>query len=461
MILAIFACALALLCAICVAIWKRESRGRLILTPLLIFCANEVFRVWPAAIYARYMGISEDLYPTLVILLATFAFLIGYVAAGDLIGWRTYSPLSFWKRSILKASAGPHLVAIGVCSTLLVLAAMYLYQGLPPTVNSVTRLVTEGYSSGVAGFAAREREKYTKSHYFDGEYRGQGVVREYTAIGWPLLVGISLLLYLQRRSHLHLILSLVLLAACLVFIAGDGTRGAFLWAMISVVVALALVIRMRLVTLAGIGLLLLATLFGLSAVKKFAGYAQDVTFLKSGSTRIAERIFVGNGINTVHVIELVKCGRLDLRRGTIHLTEMLNSLPSVRFGRPFSHDLFRILHPYSTGTTYCTMTYLGRLYGDFGLTGSVVGFFMLGVFTLLASRFLFSRRKTVLNTVIIGAFLLRLGNLGINGPFALMGFAVVVLSVAMCYVVSFGIVYHCEQTTPSTLIRRRSKLCES
>ncbi len=458
MILAIFACAFAVLCVICAAVWKRESRGRLILTPLLVFCANDVFRVWPAAIYARYTGISEDLYPTFVILAATFAFLIGYVVAGDVIGWRTSNPLSFWKRPILRASAGAHLVAIGVCSTLLILAAMYLYQGLPPTVISVTRLAREGHAGGVAGFAAREREKYTKSHYFGGEYRGQGIIRECMSIGWPLLTGISLLLYLQRRSHLRLALSLVLLAACLVFIAGDGTRGAVLWAMISLVVTLSLVIRMRLRTLFWIGLVLLATFFGLSSVKKFAGYAQEGTLLKSGSRRTAERIFVGNGINTVYVIELIRSGRLEPRHGDIHMTDMLNSLPSVRVGVSFSHELYRTLYPYSQKTTYSTMTYLGKLYGDFGLAGSVAGFFILGFFTMLASRFLFSRRKTVLNTVIIGALLLRLGNLGISGPFALIAFTVVALTVATCYIVSFGIAHHCEQTTPSTLAQRRPEL---
>ncbi len=458
MILAIYAGAFIALCIACGAVWARESRGRLILTPFLMFCANEIIRVWPAAIYARYTGLSEDLYPTFVILSSTFAFVLGYFIAGDFVGWRRFSPLAFFQRPMFRAAAGAHLVAIGCCATLLVLAAVYFYQGLPPTVTSVTRLMTEGYGSGVAGFAAREREKYTKSHYFGGEYRGQGVIREYTAIGWPLLTGISLLLYLQRRSHLCLMVSLMLLAASLVFIAGDGTRGAVLWGMISLVITFSLVTRMHVRTLLVVGLALLVLLFGLSSVKKYAGYAQQGTLLKSGGMRIAERIFVGNGINTIHVIELVNCGRLELRNGSIHMTEMLNSLPSVRVGRPFAYDLFRILYPYSTGTTYCTMTYLGRLYGDFGWPGAVGGFFLLGLITSLTTRFLFSRRKTVLNTVIIGALLMRLGNLNLNGPFALVASAVVVLSVGMIYSVCFGIAHHCELAGSSNLAPRQTKL---
>ncbi len=458
MILAIYACAFVALCIAFGAVWRRESQGRIILTPFLMFCANEVIRVWPAAIYARYTGISEDLYPTFVILSSTLAFVIGYVVAGDMIGWHKFSPLEFSKRPMFRAAAGAHLVAIGVCSTLLVLAALYFYQGLPPTVTSVTRLVNEGYGSGVAEFAAREREKYTKGHYFGGEYRGQGIIREYMAIGWPLLATISLLLYLQRRSHLQLALSLTLIVACLVFIAGDGTRGTFLWAMISLVITLSLVVKMRVRTFMTVGVALLVMLFGLSSVKKFAGYAADGTFLKSGSKRIVERIFVGNGINTVHVIEFVKCGRIELRHGAIHRIEMLNSLPSVRFGRPFSHDLYRILNPYSTGTTYCTMTYLGRLYGDFGWPGAAGGFFLMGLSTSLVTRFFFSRRKTVLNTAIIGALLMRLGNLDLNGPFTLIASTVVILSVGVLYAVCFGIAHHCEQASTGNLTRRQPKL---
>ncbi len=458
MILAIYAGAFVALCVACGAVWKRESRSRIILTPFLMFCANEVIRVWPAAIYARYAGISDGLYPTFVILSGTFAFVIGYVVAGDLIGWSKFSPLAFHMRPMMRATAGAHLIATGVCATLLVLAALYFYQGLPPTVHSFTRLITEGYSGGVAGFAAQEREKYTKSHYFGGEYRGQGVIREYTAIGWPLLATISLLLYLQRKSPFQLALTLALVVASLVFVAGDGTRGTFLWAMISLVITLSLVVKMRATTLLTVGAVLLMLLLGLSSVKKFAGYAAEGTFLKSGAKRIAERIFVGNGVNTVHVIELVNCGRLDLRRGTIHRTEMLNSLPSIRVGKPFSYDLYQILNPHGEGTTYCTMTYLGRLYGDFGWPGAAGGFFLAGIFTSLMTRFLFSRRKTVLNTAIIGALLMRLGNLDLNGPFTIVSSTVVILSVGALYTVVFGIAHQCEQAGTGSLTPRQPNL---
>ena len=63
--------------------------------------------------------------------------------------------------------------------------------------------------------------------------------------------------------------SLLLLAACLVFIAGDGTRGAFLWAMISLVITLSLVMRMHVRTLLTVGVALLVMLFVLSSVKKY------------------------------------------------------------------------------------------------------------------------------------------------------------------------------------------------
>jgi len=418
------------------AVWKRECGDRIIFAPFVVFCGLDLLMVWIAPIYARVTGISEDLYASLVILTSSLAFVLGYVLTHDLIGKRAANSLDFWKRPLVRGSPQAHVFAILACSVLLIRLGWYYYEGAPPILTAITLLLTEGDDDGsVASFASEERFRLTKAHYFGGEYRGQGIVRQVMAVGWPLLASVSWLLFLQRRTLPRLLLSCLLVFACFVYIAGDGTRGPFLWSLVSIVIVLSLVVRIRLRTLLVIGTALLVLFFALSTVKKIAAHARNGTLLTGGVSKLAERIFIGNGLNTVHAIELVRSGQIQMRYGEIHSMDIINALPgtTARDGTPFAYELFTILEPNKRGTTYLSTTYHGKLYGDFGWMGTVVGFFLLGMVLALSSHILFSLRKTVLNTALIGLTCVPLGKSVMTGPIELAPFVATLLPVAAVY----------------------------
>ncbi|MHC4406446.1 MAG: hypothetical protein ACYTG0_43020 [Planctomycetota bacterium] len=439
MIWIVYALGLAALGSACFTVWRRESRNRIILAPFFVFCANEALRVWPAAVYARYNGISEDLYPIMVLMSASFAYVLGYMLARDTIGWRVSTPSSFFEAPMRRPSAGAHLFAIAVCTFLLIRLGNYFYEGVPPVISSLKQFSLEGHDSGVASFAAEERLRLTKGHYFGGEYRAQGMIRAVMRVGWPMLTAVAFLLYVQRRTVGWLLLSALLLGGAFAYIAGEGTRGPFAQAMLVLLVILTLAVRIRIRTIAIFGAALLAVLFSLSVVKKFSSFAAEGSVWSDGSQRLAQRIMIDNGLNTVHVVELVRSGQMEMRYGKIHATDLLNALPFVKVGTPFTYELFLILNPYKEGTTFCSMTHLGKIYGDFGWIGCLLAFFFMGLATAVICRFLFSRSKTLLGVVVTGFICVELGNIGITGPLPLIILAPVLAVTAGCYVICLSV----------------------
>ncbi|MEX0611877.1 MAG: hypothetical protein WD229_07135, partial [Pirellulales bacterium] len=374
--------ALAMMFLLC-AINRRESGGEYIATPLLLFCFHEATFVWPAAIFARIDGVSEDNYASLVILSSSFAFIAGYMLLRNNAAWATCGPLRFWSQPLVRPNEPAHLAAIILCATLFMLVGLYLFQGLPPALTGMHEFLRHGYATGANETLAEQRLELTKGHFFGGEYRGQGAIRLLFRVGWPYLATICIVLYLQSRQTVWRILSVGLVLACYVYIGGDGTRGPVLWSFVSILVAASYYARIRLHTLAWFGTFLLLALVALSLPQKLSKVEAEGGTWKDGVRQLAERIFFGNGINSVYVIEYVRSGHIDLRWGGIHCTDAGAALPFVSSGTPFTYELFLLQNPDAkeSRTTLSSMTYLGCLYGDFGWPGAVIGFFLIGAIT--------------------------------------------------------------------------------
>src|SRR5690606_18129962 len=111
-------------------------------------------------------------------------------------------------------------------------------------------------------------------------------------------------------------------------VAGDGTRGPFISVLLFAVVIYSLrkpltmrgvLIVFSFVVLLGVGLSVYsAKMYFVSSDSNFFGYA---------TSRIIERIFMGNGVNDVHIVDLVNRGEMPLRWGQNHWREVLSAIP--------------------------------------------------------------------------------------------------------------------------------------
>ena len=415
--LLLFTAGLLLMLALLGWINRRESGNKIIFTPLVLFCINEFLLVWPATIYARAEGVSEDSYATLLVLASAFSFVAGYVALRTKAKWSVSGPVYFWSQPLKRTRSAAHLIAIITCSCIFCLLGLYLYQGLPPAVNAMVEFINRGYGAGINELLSERRLELTKGHFFGGQYRGQGAVRVLLRTGWPYLATLSMVFFLSRRRIEWQLLSILTILACIVYVGGEGTRGPVLWAMITILVAVSYFARFRFRTLSWTFCLLLGGLVVLSLPQKLSKVAAAGGNWQDAVQQLSERLFTGNGINSIYVVEYMRSGYMDHRWGEIHLTDVCAALPFVDAGIPFTYELFMLQNPgaKATRTTLSSMTYLGSLYGDFGATGTILGYFVLGALTAICSQFLFRREKTAQNVAFVGMSVMYLGQLNLNG----------------------------------------------
>jgi hypothetical protein len=331
-----------------------------------------------------------------------------------------------------------HLFAILGLAALFVALGIWLYQGWPPAVAGLRQFLSNGYQTGIAESMASKRLELTKGHYFGGEYRFQGIIRYIMRIGWPFVTAVALTLYLRNRQLTWRVVVFALLAACFVFVAGDGTRGPFLWAMVSLLIVVSYQAKLRLATCAKFLVMLTALLVLLSLTQKLSGVAERGTLLSEGVQQLVERIFVGNAIHSIHSIEFVRTGELELQWGGIHANDIAASLPFVSSGTPFVYELFLLENPgaKSTRTTFSNTTYLGIVYAEVGWFGSIIAYFLLGGIIAWSSQFLFHRTKTAMNTAYAGTAAMYIGQINLWGSLYCGVLLGVLAFVAVLYTIS-------------------------
>jgi hypothetical protein len=183
------------------SLWRKTARGGLIVTPFMLFAAHEIFFNWYASLYLYQVGVSPDGYAALVVAVAFLAFLCGYsffqrqqqlvVDYRDLPVHRRF-PENYY----LTGAAFVGFILIGL--------AIYLYNGIPPVTQVLVQFVfsDELDAQAIASFTSDSRYELTKSHWFDGDYRGQGAINSIMQIG--CVVSISCW---QRNTGAFLVVS--------------------------------------------------------------------------------------------------------------------------------------------------------------------------------------------------------------------------------------------------------------
>lgn len=427
--------ALLTVCLLCfLSLWLADSRGTWVVTPFLIFAAFEMISLWPSTISAYYTGLSSSAYPILVAGLGFASFLAGFAFFRWLPGGRVRSPKTFLSLPIqLPIPATNYIMGLALTTLILLGMAWYRFQGIPPVIYFL--LGQLGLASPVTtGFVQTSREFLNKAHFFGGQYRGQGLTTSFMHTGWPFLLAICLSIYDKTRKKSWLLASILFFLFTFIFIAGEGTRSPFIFAMLYVLVVISMLKRLktRFLVLIGVTLFAVTIVLSLSAGKIETN--DPNSSLNYAIQRILTRIALDDGIDSVYVIEFVESGILDYRYGAVHWQKAILALPGPAGGLPFSRELSVLLHKKSA-TSFSSTTYLATLYIDFGLTGVMLGYLMIGCTIGLAQRILFSGKKTPLQLALVGYTTFYLGFMSLNGGIGFISSYVVVLAIYFIFVV--------------------------
>lgn len=417
-----------ILCVIIAGLnWQLESRCRIFFTPFLILLGNEILRIMPSFVYAQVQGISTNL-PSF------FIFFLAFVAITSGFGWSM--SVQHYKRSELYQFAKAEVVLRHqdrlltpplALMILLILAGLFFYRGIPPLGEMLFGLVTGTSPEEAAVAMGYSRELITKTHYFGGGYRGQGLFRFAFRIGWPLAIVYYYVLYYRSKEIKWLIFSIVSCIFGFLFVGGDGTRGPLLEMMLIVFVGISYIraIRFRSILIVFAVSILLAIALSLTSQKLYFEYAEGAGFMDLIGA-ILHRIFIGNALNSVYAIDLKLDGAFNFGFGELHWRQILNSLPRGQGTPPFAYDLYLAMNPGGHLTTYLTPTYLAMAYVDFTLFVTLGIYFLLGVGIGFIQRRLFKIEKTPINTAFMAISAYYLGNITLTNPIALLPTGVVI-----------------------------------
>lgn len=422
--------------SIFLAVWSIESKRRIILTPFMLLMYFELVRILPAFFLADNYGVSGDLVPLMIALLAFISLALGFVCV---YFSRSTSPnrvlqLSQSREPIIRIKKKESL-AVLILALLLIGLGLYFYQGLPVTVYSVYGVFT-GDAADLARNVSGKRFELTKGAYFGEEYRGQGLIRTVQRIGWALICCYTLMIALQRKKIKSILIFISVLFLTWIFVAGPGERAPFLAVLIIVVAALSFrkALSFKFVFFAIFGIILLAIFLSVYSGKMYFLFAKEnslVSFMTKGISKISDRIFIANAMNDVRLIELVNSGEWNPEWGKYHIRDVITSLPGVQYGMPLSHKLHLYIKSGSGKSTFASGTYLSNVYADFSWYGVFPLFFLAGVFVGLIQFLIFNVKLTPWNisvAAVISYYSARVVSSGFNGVIA----SFVVIAVLSC-----------------------------
>lgn len=387
-----------------------------IFTPIGLVLLHELFFSWPPAFADWLEGSRNWNWNFVVLLSAMLALAIGFVTFQNLTQNLRQFLEVFHSKKLVETYADSRTGALVGMMILLTLIGLLLYRGIPPAVTNFQKVIAGGYASGTHELMAEQRLDLTKGHHFGGAYRGQGVFRWINRVGWTFVAAVSLLRYGQRKCYRNLLLAVAGLLGGFIFVAGDGTRGPFLWALVTGVVVLSLQFRIRKKHLIGFAGTILAVLVLMSLTQKLSGIIGGGGGAQAIAEKLGERLFLGNGANTNDVIRFIDDGYMERRNGAIHANDFAAAIPFLKSETPFTYEVFLLQNPFLVNdrTTFASMTYLGRLYAEGGLCGVLIGYFVIGITCACLGPFL-KVKKTPESTAYNGMIIMAVGQLPLNG----------------------------------------------
>lgn len=421
--------------------WKFDSDNELILTPYIIFNTFVMFTFITSMIAFDNVS-NKSFNPSIASFISFFCFNFGYfmfhrVKKNSLTKAERYKRKDFIDKITYSTNYRyPVLFMIVV----LIVIGIYLYDGLPPIYESIVSMFKGRLTHEQAQATTLFRRSITKSHYFGGEYRGQGMFRVILRIGWSYLAAIFFILYLRKNKnkifHKSLIPFSIILFLTLGFVAGDGTRLPLIEIIIHLIVIFTYMKNVRYKdSILIFSLIVLVTIIlSFTSIKMYNIYSEGTSVFINSFKSIIERIVMGNAINDVLTVNYVDKGIIEYQLGRIQFTQFMNSFPGVQYGLPFSNILGQV-HGANT-TTYLSTTYLGISYAEFGMIGVAISYFFLGVIIFFISNFLYKTKKTVIDLSLVTFIIFRVGYMQMTG---LVG-SLVPIMVAVVFHILFKII---------------------
>ena len=378
--------------ALFLAVWLSTSQRYIVVTPFLIFALFELVCNWPAFIVGQIRGII-DTGPAIMAGIAFLSYLASYTVV---LGRKQRAALDLTRfRDATVERQGSdlaYLISIVAFASFTVCLGLYLYRGMPPVIAG---LFQSADHSEFVELTARVRTE-AKEHYAGGAYRGQGIISTVIAVSFPYLVLVSFLLFRSCRKLGWLLLTILLFATGVVFTGGGGARYQVIMFFCFFAVAASFMWRISIKhVMPMIAVVAIVTLLVMPASSQLSGVTDSDNVTRDITLNAIERITLGNGMTSVEVIDFIDNGFLDYGWGDIHLQKMINAIPGVTYGIPFS-NIVQHLRTSESQASYASMTYLGILYADFGPIGVCLGYMLIGVIAAVAQGYLFRIRKGIL-----------------------------------------------------------------
>ena len=423
---------LLVILSIFILVWWFDTRFKFIFSPILLVNVTLLRTIVPTLFTVFY----DESYPIIILpIIATVLFVslnIGYFGMGITNKNALYQTYRYFQSPVLFTPSFDKKVlrGIGALTMLLVGVGTFFYGGLPPVTDSFIALVLEGTEAEAVRGMSEFRRELTKGHIFSGKsYRGQGIVKVLMPLGWGIVTGVTLLMYLIKRERKWLYLFLPLFICSFIYIAAEGTRAPIIRLVVIIFILVSFIKKISLKHISFFTVFLFGFLIFISLLSpKLAVYAEEESFLLLAIGKLFDRIVFVNAMNDVIAIDLIHRNLLEFRNGSLHLHDFLAAIPGSPSSRPFAYELMIILKGRNPNFTYMTGTYLTKTYVDFGLLGTGFLFFMLGLIIARLQAFLYRlpKRPEILVSIVILTSIL--GEIVITSPFRLIS-NMIVLSV--------------------------------
>jgi oligosaccharide repeat unit polymerase len=410
----------------------RQKAGKyFLITPFFLFGFFEIISKWGVPLNFKFKGEPLDGWEILVIGSVFVAFVTGFfLTGGKNIPIKPY--LS--KPITAKYHAQYYFMGVLLSMAFLISVGLFYYRGAPALGISVFELIKGNLSMGeLTSFMSDQRLLLTKSQWFGGEYRGQGALNIVMRVGWRFVFGISLIMYLTLQSRKWLFLSILTGLLLVLFQSGSGERAPLVFSVLFTVILLSLMQKTSpkhffvLATL-GFSFLMVTTYFS----SRGALLDDSPDFVSKIASTVIERIFLGSALHDLETIEFVDTGILEKRMGMYHIEKFFTSFPGIRMGEPLGFRLSYLRG--SREGVFSSTTYLGICYADFGYLGTIIIYFLIGVFLSYSQRMLLSMERDIIGIVLSSMIIFYLGFIYQGG---FIGFAS-----SMVIVLLFWLIFH-------------------
>ena len=367
-----------------------------VILPVIAFISFFIINSVGLAIFKSFDNNSESLVFVFIVYIAMLSFFFGY----HLMPQRGSNRKLFLSLKIFKLKSDNYYKRGFICLFLLVFAISLLFNGgFPELLLGLVEILSDStdLSTNESGsYLSEQRFMITKSHLYGGDYSGQGILKELQQTGWRFVTVFSLIGFIHWKNRFWRFSFIVSLILMILFLIGTGERAPLVFSILSLLIAYSFSKKLNIRQISVILFYAFTLLFLISipmsrGVSELLNLESYLELFKS----LNNRIFMGNGIHDVEVIEWVNSGKLEIRYGLFHFEKLISSFPSVNVGTPLGNVISDLrgskLGVFSSGT------YLGFVYADFSYIGVPILYFFMGLFIRNLNTMILATKKEILN----------------------------------------------------------------